>query len=379
MGHYYRSFEDSTSTATVQAIDQTAGHHYLITVKQNQMLISDLGESGLLELIQLYCLPNTIGDDGAIVRVPPDCELVVTTDVLVDGVHFSDRTTTAFDVGWRAVAANLSDLAAMGATPLGITVGLSLPSALPVVWLEQLYTGMRACLTRYGTGIIGGDLTRSTVATVAITALGSARSDRIIRRSTARIGDAIVATGYHGDSHAGLQLLLDPELGNFRNVANLQAHRARLITAHQRPQPRLDVLPMLEQLQSRAIQLFAVTGMDSSDGLADAIVQICQASGVGATLSRSTIPISPSLAQIFPDTALTFALYGGEDFELVLAMPESVARELVTKLGDGAAIIGKVSQSTDIILSDDLSEGPAIYLVGEASVKENRKSGFQHF
>lgn len=335
------------------------------------MLIRDLGEAGLLKLIKPYCLPNTIGDDGAIVRVPSDCELVVTTDILVDGVHFSDRTTTAFDVGWRSVAANLSDLSAMGATPLGITVGLSLPPTLPLVWLEQLYMGMQACLTRYGTGIIGGDLTRSSVATVAITALGSVRSDRIISRSTARIGDAIVVTGYHGDSHAGLQLLLDPELGNFQNVADLQAYRARLITAHQRPQPRLDVLPLLEQLRTSASNIFSIAGMDSSDGLADAIVQICQASGVGAILSRSTIPISPSLSQIFPDTALSSALYGGEDFELVLAMPKSVARELVAKLGEGAAIIGKVWQPTDIILIDDLSEDPAIHL--------DRQSGFQHF
>ncbi|WP_373544162.1 thiamine-phosphate kinase [Chamaesiphon sp.] len=338
------------------------------------MLISDLGERGLLKLIQPYCLPNTIGDDGAIVHPPIGCELVVTTDVLVDGVHFSDRTTTAFDVGWRSVAANLSDLAAMGATPLGITVGLSLPPTLPVVWLDWLYQGMQACLERYGTGIIGGDLTRSSVATVAITALGAVRKDRIIKRSTAQIGDAIVVTGDHGDSHAGLQLLLDPELGQDRNFidrADLQKHREILISAHQRPQPRLDILPILEQLHANASQVFSVAGMDSSDGLADAIVQICQASKVGAVLDRSTMPISPSLSQMFPDTALDSALYGGEDFELVLCMPESIALELVEKIGRGAAIIGQIGRSPDIILIDDLTEDAPIYL--------NRQSGFQHF
>ena len=339
------------------------------------MLISDLGERGLLQLIQPYCLPNTIGDDGAIVHTPAGCELVVTTDVLVDGVHFSDRTTTAFDVGWRSVAANLSDLAAMGATPLGITVGLSLPPTLPVVWLEGLYQGMQACLERYGTGIIGGDLTRSSVATVAITALGAVRTDRIIKRSTAQIGDAIVVTGYHGDSHAGLQLLLDPELrqdaGNFIDRADLHKHREILISAHQRPQPRLDILPLLEQLQANASQLFSVAGMDSSDGLADAIVQICQASKVGATLDRSTMPISASLSQMFPDTALDSALYGGEDFELVLCMPELIARELVEKIGRGAAIIGQIGRSPDIILIDDLTDNSPIHLA--------RHSAFQHF
>jgi thiamine-monophosphate kinase len=331
------------------------------------MLISDLGEQGLLKLIQPYCLPKTIGDDGAIVHPPAGCELIVTTDVLVDGVHFSDRTTTAFDVGWRSVAANLSDLAAMGATPLGITVGLSLPSTLPVVWLEQLYVGMRACLERYGTGIIGGDLTRSSVTTIAITALGAVPKERIIARSTAQIGDAIVATGYHGDSHAGLQLLLTPEL---RQV-DFQVHQQALITAHQRPQPRLDVLPILDRLRASHDGALIISGMDSSDGLADAIVQICQASGVGAVLTRSSIPISPALSQLFPATALASALYGGEDFELVLCLPELVALDLVKNIGSSAAIIGKIVRSPDIVSIDDLTDEPPIYL--------DRQSGFQHF
>ncbi len=331
------------------------------------MLISDLGERGLLQLITPYCLPKTIGDDGAIVHPPAGCDLVVTTDVLVDGVHFSDHTTTAFDVGWRSVAANLSDLAAMGATPLGITVGLSLPPILHVIWLEQLYAGMQACLERYGTGIIGGDLTRSSVTTVAITALGAVQPDRIIARSTAQIGDAIVVTGYHGDSHAGLQLLLDAKVGQTDFTAQQQA----LITTHQRPQPRLDVLPIIDRLRANASQPFMISGMDSSDGLADAIVQICQASGVGAVLNRSTLPISPALSQVFPETSLDSALYGGEDFELVLSMPEPVALELVKNIGKSAAIIGQVVRSSDIVLIDDLA--------GCATICLNRQSGFQHF
>jgi thiamine-monophosphate kinase len=331
------------------------------------MLIRDLGEQGLLKLIQPYCLPDSIGDDGAILRVPPPQDLVVTTDVLVDRVHFSDRTTSPFDVGWRSVAANLSDLAAMGAQPLGITVGLSLPPELPVVWLEQLYTGMQACLTRYGTGIIGGDLTRSSVITIAITALGAVKSDRVIRRSTARVGDAIVVTGDHGRSDAGLQLLLNPELG-----AHLtERDRDFLIAAHQRPQPRLDVLPRLDELRQSVSQVFPISGMDSSDGLADAIVQICRASGVGARLDRSAISIAPSLIQLFPDRALASALSGGEDFELVLCLPELIAAQLVDKLGQGAAIIGTITQTLEILVVDDLDRSSTIDL--------DLSSGFQHF
>ncbi len=326
------------------------------------MLIRDLGEQGLLKLIQPYCLPNSIGDDGAIVRVAPDSELVVTTDVLVDGVHFSDRTTSPFDVGWRSVAANLSDLAAMGAEPLGITVGLSLPPELSVVWLEWLYMGMQACLTQYGTGIIGGDLTRSSITTVAITALGETRSDNVIRRSTARVGDAIVMTGYHGNAHAGLQLLLQPELGLYLT----EGDREFLITAHQRPQPRLDVLPLLAKLPA-----VRVSGMDSSDGLADAIVQICRSSGVGASLDRSMILLSPALSQLFPDTALASALYGGEDFELVLCLPAAIAARLVAKLGQGAAIIGMITQQLEVLIVDPDDRFPSIDL--------DLGSGFQHF
>ena len=335
------------------------------------MLISDLGEQGILKLIQPYCLPNTIGDDGAILHPPAGCELVVTTDILVDGVHFSDRTTSPFDVGWRSVAANLSDLAAMGAVPLGITVGLSLPPNLPVVWLEQLYAGMQACLERYGTGIVGGDLTRSSVTTVAITALGAVDRNKIIARSTAQIDDTIVVTGYHGDSHGGLKLLLDPELNKLTDPDDLQVDRQRLITAHQRPQPRLDILPILDNLRLNSNQIFPVSGMDSSDGLADAIVQICRSSQVGATIFQSTLPISPALFTMFPDTAQASVLYGGEDFELVLCLPELIGLELVDRIGKGAAIIGKITQSTDILLVDDIGQQPTIQL--------NLQSGFKHF
>ncbi len=331
------------------------------------MLVSDLGEQGLLKLIQPYCLPHSIGDDGAIVNLPPNCQLVVTTDVLVDRVHFSDRTTSAIDVGWRSVAANLSDLAAMGAQPLGITVGLSLPSELPVVWLEGLYTGMQACLGRYSTGIIGGDLTRSSVTTVAITAIGAVKHDRLIRRSAARVDDAIVVTGYHGNSHGGLQLLLDSQLGESATARDLEI----LITAHQRPQPRLDVLPILARVLIAASQDWRVAGMDSSDGLADAIVQICRASGVGARLDRSCIPLSPSLVQLFPDTALASALYGGEDFELVLCLPESIAVQLVERLGMGAAIIGKITSAREMLVVDLADRSNTIDL--------DMRSGFQHF
>lgn len=331
------------------------------------MLIRDLGEQGLLNLIRPYCISGSIGDDGAMIHPPVDRELAITTDVLVDGVHFSDRTTSPFDVGWRSVAANLSDLAAMGAEPLGITVGLSLPPELPVVWLEQLYQGMQACLTRYGTGIIGGDLTRSIVRTVAITAVGAVTAERVIRRHTAMPGEAIVITGYHGNADGGLKLLLDDQLG--QNLT--QEDRQILIRAHQQPQPRLDVLPLLDRLHDDTITIFQVAGMDSSDGLADAIGQICRSSKVGAIIDRSAIPLAPALTKLRSESALESALYGGEDFELVLCMPEHIADRLVSSLGQGAAIIGKITQQLDISIVDFTNQHPIITL--------GVRSGFQHF
>jgi thiamine-monophosphate kinase len=331
------------------------------------MQICDLGEQGLLKLIQPYCVPQSIGDDAAILTPPVGKNLVVTTDVLVEGVHFSDRTTTANDVGWRSVVANLSDLAAMGAYPLAITVGLSLPGDLSVSWLEELYRGMNACLSKYQTGIIGGDLTRSSVITIAITALGAVTPDRVIRRDTAQVGDAIVVSGYHGNAHGGLKLLLDPGLGE-----HLQGHdRARLILAHQRPQPRLDILPRLDQWRSGERSSLRISGMDSSDGLADAILQICRASGVGANIDRQAIPIDDALWQLSPTDALKSILYGGEDFELVLCLPYSIAVKLVPSLGEGAAIIGEIVPSEGAILVDSQGEYESISL--------DMKSGFQHF
>jgi len=139
------------------------------------MLIRDLGEQALLQKLQRFCPPAVVGDDAALMAVATGQSVVVTTDILVDGVHFSVglatpgvHTTSPADVGWRAAIANLSDLAAMGAFPLGITVGLGLPGDLPVSWVKQLYQGMTDCLAQSNTPIVGGDVCRSTVLTVAI-------------------------------------------------------------------------------------------------------------------------------------------------------------------------------------------------------------------
>lgn len=332
--------------------------------------VRDIGEQGLLEKLQCFCPSEVIGDDGAVLKTESDQSLVVTTDMLVDGVHFSDVTTTPEDAGWRAAAANLSDLAAMGAFPLGITVGLGLPGDIAVSWVERLYRGMTECLQKYHVPIVGGDIVRSPITTLAITAFGQANPDFIIRRSTAQIGDAIVVTGVHGASRAGLELLLNPQIGQ-----NLKKEdKTALIIAHQRPKPRLDVISTLKGLYSlsRSSLPCLISGMDSSDGLADAVLQICCASKVGAILEAGKINLPSTFHYwLTPERSLDYALYGGEDFELVLCLPPQPAAALVHKLGAGAAIIGEIIPGTEVILKHENTKIPDQVLT--------LSGGFQHF
>ncbi|WP_293341282.1 thiamine-phosphate kinase [Microcoleus sp. CAWBG58] len=401
------------------------------------MLIKDIGEQGLLRILQKFCPAEIVGDDCAVLPTNPNQSLAVTTDMLVDGVHFSDRTTGPYYAGWRAAAANLSDLAAMGATPLAVTVALAVSADTAVDWVEEFYRGMTACLQEYHTPIAGGDVVRSPVVTISITALGQVEENRTICRSNARSNWAIVATGFHGASRAGLELLLNPEFGQ-----NLEkGDRTSLILAHQRPKPRLDLLPVLweilgcegeiepplspplgkgekqelemeplmkpEKQESNSLSPPLskggpggvnspipqesnslspplskggpgggnspnIAGMDSSDGLADAIVQVCRASGVGAKVDRTKIPIPHSLSEIVSaQKALDWALYGGEDFELVLFLPIECAKLLVERIGDGAAIVGITTECADIWLSDSSGICPDFRLEIDR--------GFQHF
>ncbi|MBD2529246.1 thiamine-phosphate kinase [Nostoc flagelliforme FACHB-838] len=329
--------------------------------------LKDIGEQGLLEILQRFCPPEIIGDDAAVFQTAPGQSLVVTTDVLVDGVHFSNLTTSPEDAGWRSAAANLSDLAAMGASPLGITVGLGLPGEIEVSWVERLYQGITECLQKYNTPIVGGDIVRSPVTTLAITAFGQVNPSQIIRRSAAVPGDAIIVTGVHGASHAGLELLLHPELGQ-----NLQeVEKMALIRAHQHPQPRLDVLPILWKILATPCPM-PIAGMDSSDGLADAIIQICRASSVGAVLQRRQISLPAAFDHwLTQEQALKYALYGGEDFELVLCLPQESASALVQHLGQGAAIVGKITAGSTVLLHDEQKKFPDQVL--------SLSQGFQHF
>ncbi len=336
--------------------------------------VSDIGEQGLLQKLHHFCPATLVDNDAAVLDIRPGHQLVVTTDVLVDGVHFSVGraspgivTTSPADVGWRSTAANLSDLAAMGAEPIAITVGLSLPGDISVHHVEELYAGIAECLAPFKTVIAGGDVCRSPVISVAIAAFGQVMPGQAILRTSAQPGDVIVATGIHGASRAGLELLLRPECG----VMLTEGDRTSLVRAHQRPVPRLDVVSVLRELGvfQRA---HPIAGMDSSDGLADAVIQLCQKSGVGAQVERHQIPMPQCFSSwLSPERAIHWALYGGEDFELVLCVPAGVGRSLVNRLGGGAAIIGTITSQPDVLLVDSIGQYPDMVL--------SQKQSFQHF
>ncbi|MEM7725246.1 MAG: thiamine-phosphate kinase [Cyanobacteria bacterium P01_A01_bin.45] len=339
------------------------------------MKISDIGEQGLLKILHRFCPSEIIGDDAALLTTTPGQSLVVTTDVLIDGVHFSDRTTSAEDAGWRSVAANLSDLAAMGASPLGITVGLGLPGSTPVNWIEGLYRGMSQCLSKYHSQIVGGDLVRSPVISINISAFGQVKPQEAIFRNQANPGDVIVVTGVHGASASGLKLLLNPKLQ--KNLSSQECKE--LIQAHQRPQPRLDILPFLKkslrkytESRNNILNSSIIAGMDSSDGLADALLQICQASKVGAVVQKSQISLPASMIKLLgEEEALNYALYGGEDFELVLCLPPEIADNFVKTFRADAKIIGQLTSNSQVILQDSTGTYPDRTL----SLAE----GFKHF
>ena len=354
----------------------------------NEQRVQDLGEQELLKRLYVFCPSDVVGDDAALLTIAAGHSLVVTTDMLVDRVHFSDRTTTPADVGWRATAANLSDLAAMGATALGITIALGLPGDLPVAWVEQFYQGVVQCLEPFAAPIVGGDICRSSVTTVSITALGQVVPDRAIKRSHAQPGYAVLVTGAHGASRAGLELLLHPKLG--QNLTDVD--RSRFIAAHQRPKPRLDVIPGLWQVIEKAegrgqqaedemqnspnfpvrhLEPYAIAGMDTSDGLADAVLQMCRASGVGAQLEWSQIPLPAGITNwLSEEQAIDWALYGGEDFELVLGLPFEIAQEIVKQI-EGAAIVGSITEEPIVVLKDSSGRYPDEIL--------SLDKGFQHF
>ena len=281
--------------------------------------LAELTEAELLKRLARFAPPGQLSDDTAALKADAR-PLLINTDVLADGIHFSDATTTAMDVGWRAVAANLSDLAASGAIEIeGITVALVAPGCTSWDWVDGVYQGIHAALEHYGGILLGGDCSRGEQRLLSITALGRLGPLRL-HRNAARPGDVLVTSGPHGLSRLGLALLQDDP--SVRDIALSSVLRNQAIARHQRPTPRLEDIQKLlackpEQLPWRA------GGTDSSDGLLSAVAGLCSSSGCGAVLQKEQLPLAEGWPEGPPWT--DWCLAGGEDFELVLSLPEAWA------------------------------------------------------
>lgn len=267
-----------------------------------------------------------IGDDAALLAVPPDEVLAVTTDTLVAGRHFPEAAA-AFDIGWKSLAVNLSDLAAMGATARWVTLAITLPDNSSD-FLREFAAGFFALADREQVSLVGGDTTRGPLS-ITVTAMGTVPAPRALRRDGARAGDDLYVSGTLGDAGLGLRLALD----QWPDEIAPQDCTHVLARLH-RPQPRLALGLALRGLASAC--------MDVSDGLAQDLGHLLRASRTGAELDLEALPLSPALQAIDPAFAAILALTSGDDYELLFSAPAS-ARDAIAGLPVPCTRIGRMT------------------------------------
>ena len=246
-------------------------------------------------------LVKGIGDDAAVLQIPSNRQLVVTTDTLVSGIHFPEQTSP-HAVGYKALAVNLSDLAAMGADPAWFTLALTLP-AKDILWLEGFSSGLKTLAEEAKILLIGGDTTKGALS-ISITAMGLAVANNLMLRSTAKDKDIIYVTHTLGGAAAGLAMVQERFEGDDDN---------RCVQQLNYPTPRYS--------ESQAIRGFASACLDISDGFLADLNHILESSSMGAIIDIQSIPLPESLKKINPSIALRYALTGGDDYELLFTIP----------------------------------------------------------
>ena len=308
-----------------------------------EMRVEDLGEFHLIKLLAdalgTQCSPMgqgqlmlSIGDDAAAWRGSGDTT-VLTTDTMVEEIHFSLDWTGWEALGWKAIATNQSDIAAMGCTPMYAVVNLGLQGDLPVERLVEMYRGMATACTANGGTVVGGDLVRSPTFFITVTMTGRMEGDgSLLTRDSARPGDVIAVTGNLGMSAGGLQTLRD-------NIALDCEAKTCLQDAYNQPTPRVR--------EGRALRdLAVVTAIDISDGLIADLGKLC------ADLRANRIPVTNSLKSVFPDDWLTLALSGGEDYELAFTAPVEVVQLVAKTLNVRVTPIGQIRQGKGVRVLD---------------------------
>ena len=330
------------------------------------------GERALIQHIRsrLPAHPTSLligpGDDAAVLAPTRGALQVLTTDALVEGVHFDRRFSSLSDIGYKALAVNVSDIAAMGATPEFVLLSLILPDGFSRTELDELLDGVLEMAAKARTSVAGGNISRSPGPLIVdATATGSVRPRRVLTRSGGRPGDSIYVTGSIGGAAAGLAALKSGAV----SVAGAAAagQMAGPVRRHQRPEPRLRFGSLLGR--NRA----ASACMDLSDGLADAVRQIAAASGTGATIDASLLPLDPEASAWFAgqgQDAVLSALTGGDDYELLF----TVSRKLRGRFRG----VQTHAQGLPVTRIGELTDGHDVRLSREGR-PEPMPEGFTHF
>ncbi len=288
--------------------------------------ISELGEFGLIDRITKDCViknestVNGVGDDAAVLNYK-SMDVVVSSDLLTEGVHFNLMYVPLKHLGYKSVIVNLSDIYAMNAIPKQITVNIALSGKFSVEAVEELYSGIHLACEKYGVDLVGGDTTSSlTGLTISVTALGEVEENSLVLRSGAKPTDLLCVTGDLGGAYMGLQLLerenevfkvnqnMQPQLGGYDYILERQL----------KPEARYDIIEAFKKLGIKPTSM-----IDISDGLSSEIMHLCKNSGVGCNLYEDKIPMdkqTKSMAEELSINPLVAALNGGEDYELLFTM-----------------------------------------------------------
>jgi len=333
------------------------------------MKVSELGEFGLIDLLakmvsssqnkqfaSRHQLILGIGDDAAAWHGDASIQLL-TTDSLTQDVHFSLDTTPWKELGWKALAVNLSDIAAMGGMPRYALVSLALPGHTEVEDITALYKGMIELAQQFEVAIVGGDTSRAPLVSITVAVLGSTRNrdKHLLTRSAAKPGDKVAVTGYLGAAAAGLEMLT--------NQLQFDSETTYLRDAFLHPWPRIAEGQLLVEQRVK-------TAIDISDGLISDLNHLCKASRVGARVEIDCVPIPPVVKANFGDRALELALSGGEDYELLFAASAEVIDKVKEAASCPVTVIGE-------IVADKLGEVTLVDINGNPF--NLPKAGWEHF
>lgn len=295
-----------------------------------------------------------IGDDAAVFRQMSQ-DIVTATDSMVEDIHFSRKTMTPFQIGYRALAINLSDLAAMAAKPAFYLVSIVIPSCWSVEDVQEIFNGMREMASCYHMDLIGGDTTSGNEMCVSVTVIGYSNQNKARYRHAAKPGDIVFATGTLGDSQAGYHMLMHP--GTYKDYDFF-------VNRHQMPSPRISFAMKLDPISRIALN-------DVSDGIANEASEIAEASDVSLMLTLDDLPSSKHLRQFSAKQLRDWQLFGGEDFELIGAVEESEWPALQQAASDTDTQISRIGYVLE-------KQQSLVYLQENNLCKSLKKQGYMH-